>query len=194
MMDGNNKSRREFLVASGTVLGGSWLALHAGALLAAAEEARQRQRADADWTNLSPAEARELEAVADQIYPPDDTPGAAQIGAVRFMDAAFGGFMAGALSMVREGLGDLDQRSGPAGFASLEFERQTAVLKEVEDTPFFGTVHFLTLCGLFALPSYGGNLDSAGWNEIGYQPAYAWQPPFGYYDAQSAQGGDDASA
>jgi len=190
----NNKSRREFLVASGAALGGSWLALHAGAVLAAAKEAQRQQRDNAAWVRLSPDEARELAAIADQIYPPDDLPGAAEIGAVRFMDAAFGGFMAGALPMVREGLGDLARRSGPGGFASLDFDRQTAVLQAVEGTPFFGTVHFLTLCGLFALPAYGGNLDGAGWIQLGYQPAYAWQPPFGYYDAQVAQGGDDASA
>ncbi len=35
---------------------------------------------------------------------------------------------------------------------------------------------------MFALPSYGGNRDKAGWHLIGFDDRHFWQPPFGYYD------------
>ncbi len=44
--------------------------------------------------------------------------------------------------------------------------------------------------GVFSDPSHGGNRDKAGWAMIGFDNRHAWQPPFGYYDAQVAQGGE----
>jgi hypothetical protein len=51
---------------------------------------------------------------------------------------------------------------------------------------------FLTHCGMFAMPSWGGNKDLAGWNLIGFDSRHAWQPPFGFYDARATaeEGGD----
>ena len=40
----------------------------------------------------------------------------------------------------------------------------------------------LTLAGLLALPSYGGNENKAGWKLVGFVDQHAWQPPFGHYD------------
>jgi hypothetical protein len=33
-------------------------------------------------------------------------------------------------------------------------------------------------------PSYGGNRGKIGWKQIGFEGSMAYQPPFGYYDAQ----------
>ncbi len=195
----DDRSRRGFLKAATAALGGTWLASHGAVVMAAAEVAVGAMEQDAGWKHLSLAEADGLAAVADQIWPPDETPGAAAIGAVYFMDAAFGGFMAGALPQIRKGLDDLDRRAlaasqGVTRFADLPFGQQTMVLKQVEDSGFFGTVHFLTLCGCFTLPSYGGNRDLQGWKQIGFESRHVWQPPFGYYDAEYAKEGDDAGA
>ena len=80
-------------------------------------------------------------------------------------------------------------------FSDLSFAQQTVVLKEAENTEFFGTLHFLTMMGMFCLPKYGGNRDHAGWDLIGFSHQHAWQPPFGYYDAavhaQTLKQGDD---
>lgn len=191
-------SRREFLRASGSLIGGGWLALNAAAVWAAAEAASEAKSEARDWANLTTEEAAELAAVADQIFPPGDTPGASEIGAVHFMDAAFGGFMAGPLPMVREGLADLATRAQSAGaerFSGLPFERQTEVLAQVEDTPMFGTLHFLTLCGLFTMPAHGGNRGGLGWKALGFEPRHVWQPPFGAYDAEmNDEAGSDAGA
>jgi hypothetical protein len=196
-------SRRKFLQHAGAVLGVGWLTLNAGIVLAAADRAVSRRVEGAPWRSLSPAEVRRLEAVADQVYPPDDVPefsaGAVAIGAVRFMDEAFAGFMAGALPLVRDGLAELDglaaAREPAAGsFADLPFDAQTEVLREIEDGPFFGVVHFLTLCGVFAMPSYGGNRDGEGWRQIGFDLRHAWTPPFGHYDAAATEEGDGGRA
>jgi hypothetical protein len=155
-------------------------------LLATATSARAAQAEGAAWKALTEAEAAILGAFADQVFPPGETPGARDIGAVHFMDAALAGFMAGALPVIRDGCADLDSRSGgmAGSFAELPSGKQTGLLRQVEQTPFFGLVHFLTLCGVFALPAHGGNLDRSGWALLGFEARHAWQPPFGYYDAQ----------
>lgn len=91
--------------------------------------------------------------------------------------------------LLRQGLQDIERRAGADSasakdFAALPFDQQTAILQTVEDTPFFESMIFLTHCGMFALPSWGGNVDKAGWKLLGFENLHAWQPPFGYYDAQ----------
>lgn len=190
-------SRRAFLGATGKMAGGGWLALNMPALLAAGEAAAEQQSDKAAWIHFSASEAAGFAAVADQIIPPDDLPGAAQAGVVYFIDQALGGFMADAAAMLREGLQDLDQRAraavpGSAGFAGLSFEQQTALLDPVDTTPFFNQMIFLTHCGMFANPSWGGNRDRAGWALLGFDDRHAWQPPFGYYDMQAMTGEGDS--
>jgi hypothetical protein len=75
----------------------------------------------------------------------------------------------------------------------LGFDQQTELVRAIENTDFFGNMHFLTLCGLFALPSYGGNRDSEAWKMIGFEARHVWQHPFGYYDAQYAEEAEHAS-
>jgi hypothetical protein len=182
------KSRRSFLKSGGTVFGASWVAINMPLILSAGELAEVNQQAGAAYENLSPGEAVELGAWVNQIIPPDDTPGAAEIGVVYFIDAALGGFMSNAAPTLRQGLEEFQQKiklSFPQinRFSELSFAQQTEMLKSVEDTPLFGMLHFMTLCGMFCLPSYGGNREDAGWNLLGFDHRHAWQPPFGYYDA-----------
>ena len=176
--------------------GSGWLALNAPLLLAAAEEAAESHAAGGAWRNMTGAEARAFASVVDQIIPPDDLPGAADAGVVRFLDTVFGDFMADAAPMLKDGLRDLDRRAaehagGAAGFADLEFPQQTELLRGVEETPFFELMIFLTHCGMFAMPSWGGNRDRVGWALLGFDNLHAWQPPFGYYDALAAEGSEN---
>jgi gluconate 2-dehydrogenase gamma chain len=71
-----------------------------------------------------------------------------------------------------------------ASFATLTPAEQDAVLHEIEQTPFFQAVRFNTIVGMFALPTYGGNHDYAGWHMLGFEHQPAFQPPFGFYDAE----------
>jgi len=91
------------------------------------------------------------------------------------------------------GLEELDDASIAAfpdstGFASLQFEQQTSLLTAIESTPFFDTMIFLTHCGMFAMPSWGGNRDEAGWVMLGFDKRHVWHSPFGYYDALADAG------
>jgi gluconate 2-dehydrogenase gamma chain len=193
------KSRRKFLKSGGTVFGVSWLAINMPQILAASEVAGENQQAGAVYENLTAEEAVELGAWVNQIIPLDDTPGATEMGVVYFIDAVLGGFMSDAAPMLRQGLDEFQQKTKSSypqfnRFSELPFEQQTEMLKSVEDTPLFGMLHFMTLCGMFCLPSYGGNRENGGWNLIGFDHRHAWLPPFGFYDAaihgEASVGGD----
>ena len=188
-MNKNEASRRQFLRASGGMLGATWIGTHWPALLAAAEHAHQVASGAVDRTLrvLSPAQARDVEAIAAQIVPSDDTPGAREAGVVYFIDHVHAGpYRAGAaefLTGLTEFQAEFTRRNpGVASFADLPDDAQLTYLKGVEATPFFGAMKFLTVLGLLALPSYGGNAGKLGWQLVGFVDQHAWTPPFGYYD------------
>jgi gluconate 2-dehydrogenase gamma chain len=181
-------SRRAFLQASGGVAGSAWLALQAPAVLAAAEAAVAARAAGRPFQHLAAAEAAGIEALAARIIPADDTPGAREMGVIYFIDQALGSFMATEAGTLRDGLAALDALAADTGgqpFAALGPAAQDALLPQIEATPFFGLVHFLTVAGALALPSYGGNRDHLGWQLIGFEHRHAWAPPFGHYDAEA---------
>ena len=170
------------------MLGSAWLAVHLPAIEAAAAHARRALARRAPFEILTPEEVKELDAVAAQIIPTDDTPGAHEAGVVYFMDQVLGTFGAPFLEPIRAGLPDLLKAArirDPAvgAFSQLTIEQQTEVLRSMEQTPFFGAVRFLTVAGMFGDPSYGGNKDRTGWRLLGFDGGHAHQPPFGYYDA-----------
>lgn len=181
--------RRSFIARSGQAFAGSWVALSLPAVMATAAARAD----DGVLTVLSPAEASEFDAIAAQIMPSGETPGAREAGVIRFMDAALAGVAADALPRLREGLADLQARVAEAfgtdTFASLAPELQTEVLKGIEDTPFFATLRYLTIAGMFSDPMHGGNRGKVGWSLIGFPGPRPWQPPFGHYDAEANGGG-----
>lgn len=194
-------SRRSFMRASGGIVGGGWLALQLPGLVAIAEAATIARDSGAAFLHLSPLEGAGLEAIAARIIPTDETPGAREAGVIHFIDQALGEQMADAAGELREGLEDLDARAARslegARFADLEPAAQDALLREIEDTPFFGLMQYLTVAGMFALPSYGGNKDHIGWKLLGFDHRHGWAPPFGFYDAEimgapAPAAGDDA--
>ena len=187
-MTKHGNTRRDFLKTGGAAFGSSWLALNMPMIIATAQAAADNMQAGAAYKNLTAEEAVELGAWVDQIIPPDETPGARDAGVVYFLDAALGGFMKDAAPMLRQWLAEFQETVKTAypphtSLSELPFEQQTQALKAAEETPLFGMLHFATLCGMFSLPSYGGNRDDAGWKLIGFDHRHAWQPPFGYYDA-----------
>jgi len=56
------------------------------------------------------------------------------------------------------------------------------VLKSIEKEKFFESVRTMTIYGMFANPSYGGNYDEIGWKLLGFQSEFYFEPPFGVYD------------
>lgn len=189
-MNENDKSRRQFLQASGGALGTGWLALHWPQVAAAAEHAHAAATGEAprEFKWLTPDQARDVEAVAAQIVPSGATPGARDAGVVYFVDHIHVGlyadradkFLAG-LAEFQQGVAKAHPDAGP--FADLSEPAQLAYLKSIEQTPFFARMRFLAVLGLLALPSYGGNRNKSGWKMVGFVDRHVWEPPFGHYDA-----------
>ena len=142
---------------------------------------------DATMTFFTAAEAADVEAVAAQIIPTDETPGAREAGVVHFIDRALATFFSQLAGDYRAQLSAFqgtfrDQHPAVPSFAALPSKEQIDYLKSVDQTPFFTTTRLLTLLGMFSLPAYGGNRDGVGWKLIGFQDAHFFRPPFGYYD------------
>jgi len=167
-------------------MGGGWTALHLPVLTSLAACARDASARAEPLTLLTAVEGRTLGAFADRILPPDPgLPGAVDAGAVHFVDRALAELMPPVAPVVREGLAELDRRSG-GDFAGLDATRQDEVMRALEDSEFFYVGRMLVLCGVFADPKYGGNRDGAGNELVGIEPHGAHSPPFGWYDAQYA--------
>lgn len=190
-------SRRALLLALlssplARVTGAGLLSLPA--LLNAAEHSAAAHHAAAEMTTLDADEAQEFAAIAARILPSDDTPGASEAGVIYFIDNVLGTSRSEWLAPLRDGLAALQMdASGSFGvkrFRELDALRQDALLESIERSEFFQTMRFLTLAGMFTLPEYGGNRDYAGWDLIGFDHRHAWQPPFGYYDADYMQRGE----
>src|SRR3989442_89219 len=189
-------SRRAFLAASTTAFAAAWLAAEPAEIRAALKHAAHAAGAlePVPWDVLTPEQAADLEAIAAQIFPTDDTPGAREARVVNFMDRSLATWAAQQREPLIHGLdelnGEVERRwPGTKRFANLAPEHQLELLGSQEQTPFFQQMRFATLVGMFSLPSYGGNADKAGWRGIGFADRYTSRPPFGDYDAEAARGG-----
>jgi gluconate 2-dehydrogenase gamma chain len=160
-----------------------------------ADVARSAHRAHAARTNaedapppfFSAADAADVEAIAAQIVPTDDTPGAREAGVIHFIDQALATVLSHLAADYRTRLAGFQagcraRYPEAASFAALAPAQQIAWLTEVERTPFFDLTRQLTILGLFSMPAYGGNRDGIGWRLIGFDDQHTFQPPFGHYD------------
>ena len=145
----------------------------------------------ARWEFFTPGEAADFEAVAAQIVPTDDTPGAREARVVRFADRGLASLFRNTQDQFRNDLkllGDyLELRAaGTRSFARLEPERQLALLADFErNSPaVFGRLRQMVMRGMFSHPIHGGNYRKIGWRLIGFDDPGSWKPPFGYYDRE----------
>jgi gluconate 2-dehydrogenase gamma chain len=184
-------SRRAFLraaAAAGVAWSASDLVSVEEALAWSAEQAAAKT--GGGFTALTAAEAETVVALSSRIIPSvDKRPGAQEAGVVFFVDRALATFNAAQKKMYAEGLQDLNTRAvdmfkTPA-FAKLTAAQQDEVIRGIEKTPFFQAIRFDTIVGMFALPSWGGNRDYAGWHMIGLEHQPRFQPPFGAYDVEA---------
>jgi len=181
-----NPNRRQFITETGKILSKSWLTLHLPVIMATAQYACEAKKVGMEFETLTSEEATQIEAIAAQIIPSDDTPGAKEAGVVYFIDRALSTFMARGKESILQGLTtfnkSITETHGAGQFTELTNEQQIGALKKVEETPFFQQVRFLTVAGFFSHPDYGGNKQKMGWQLLGFIDHHAWQPPFGYYD------------
>jgi len=190
-----NNSRRQFLIRSATGLGGAWLSLHWPAILAAQNHAREAANSATSpaFQFFSPEQATEVESVAAQIIPADDTPGAREARVIYFIDRALVTFDKDKQPAYVQGLRDLPgavQKLFPTAktFGKLSSPQQIQVLQAIEKSEFFELVRLHTIMGFFASPEYGGNYNEVGWKLIGLGNEMTYEPPFGYYDAEYNKG------
>jgi gluconate 2-dehydrogenase gamma chain len=187
----HDSSRRSFLAGAATGLGSAWIASNWSSILEAQEHAK-RALASGGRGKLeffSEEQAIEVESVAAQIIPTDDTPGAREAGAVYFIDRALTTFDREHQPVYTQGLTDLQAKTrelfpGATKFSELSPDQQIQVLKTVEKISFFAQIRTHTITGFLANPEYGGNRDEIGWKLIGFEDKFHFQPPFGYYDAE----------
>jgi gluconate 2-dehydrogenase gamma chain len=166
--DGKAVSRRDVLVGAGAVVGTGLVGPYLFAL-----------GQDSVPVTLSREEHRTLDAVCRRLIPSDENgPGAGEAMAVRYIDRALGGALAGSRDQYAEGLAGLDRYARAtrgAAFAEMDPAAQDAVLEAVQDgeaegvgADFFNTVRTHTIQGMFSDPFYGGNAGFVGWDIIGY--------------------------
>lgn len=183
------QDRRGFLSFSSSTFAALWLAGPADEVRAALAHASGAARTGAAWEFLTPEQAADVEAITSQILPSEPgSPGAREAGVVFFVDRGLATWAQDQREPFAKGLDELNAEvakrwPGTARFAGLSGERQIELLKAREKTDFFGIMRTVTMLGTFGNPSYGGNRENLGWKLIGFQDQYAWQPPFGDYDA-----------
>jgi|SRR3974390_1304594 len=202
-----SKGRRDFLLQAGGSAGVAWLATQWTAIVAAAEHAHQAvtSKTPVKFQVLTAAQARDVEAIAAQIIPTDDLPGAREAGVVYFIDQALKTFASDTLTVYQKGLADLNARTGEKypgvkQFADASATQQHELLEELSNgtnpaatrgrrggqagasADFFQTILQHTVSGFLIDPSGGGNRDYAGWKVIDRDPSHSFAPPFGFYD------------
>ena len=125
--------------------------------------------------NFTAAEFTTLKAALDRLIPNDDDgPGANEMGVFVYIDHALTRSSA-TLPLYQQGLAALDTAAGSGGFAGLDAAKQDEILTNAEagkldgaPAGFFATLLNDTRTGMFADPMYGGNVNFAGWDLIGY--------------------------
>lgn len=190
-MSTQGPSRRSFLIESVSGLSGVWVLANYPAILAAAEHVSESSESvlPSAFAYFTPEQAIEVEAMAAQIIPTDDTPGAREARVISFIDRVLVTFDKDRQADYEQGLVDLlaatkKRFPGTDRFSDLTFDQQIAVLTDIEDTPFFNLVRTHTVTGFFAHPIHGGNHGKVGWQLVGYDDSLQHEPPFGYYDAR----------
>ncbi len=162
--------------------------------VAAAQEHARRAMTSSEAAHfevLNPADAKEIEALAEQILPSEDGPGARETGVIYFIDRALTTFDSDKREMYRSGLAAVQNKRnelfpGSISIAALTSKQQVELMRAIEASEFFDLLRTHTVLGFLADPKYGGNRNGAGWEYIEFEHRMAYAPPFGYYDAQLA--------
>lgn len=146
------------------------------------------------FVSFDAATGAEIKAIAGQIIPETEAPGADSAGVIWFIDRALAGYDKDKRDVYARGLVETQARRAELFPGSPSIERLTPgqrieLLKSIEKTEFFQQVRFHTVLGFFGHPRYGGNIDLVGWNLLGVKHAMHFEPPFGYYDAESGSAG-----
>ncbi len=191
MDDREDISRRLFLINSCAGLGSAWILSHLPEIAAAQEHAHHAalSQATLKFEFFTPEQSVEVEAIAAQIIPTDDTPGAREARVIYFIDRALATFATDERAAFAEGLDNLQKKARKRfgktkRFSDLSSAQQTELLKGIEKGQFFELVRTMTILGMFSNPEYGGNYNQIGWKLLGFEDEFHFKSPFGFYDAE----------
>jgi gluconate 2-dehydrogenase gamma chain len=125
------------------------------------------------YVALTLQEAAIIDALADQIIPPDEFAGGKEAGVTRFIDKQLDGFYSGFKPMYKTCIAALNTLSVDLygkEFIELEFESQFQYLTDIESgkyndkdwgeysgSGFFGTFRSHCMQGYYGSPRHGGN-------------------------------------
>jgi gluconate 2-dehydrogenase gamma chain len=198
-MSKHDEARRAFLVGvaagAGAVAGGG-LIPEANAQIQPSSEAtapsRPLSNGDEHGAFFNDEHAATIAAFAERLMPgAQGSPGAREAGVLNYIDLALAGAYADLQDFYRRGLASLDAHcryTHNLAFIRLDPTRQDEVIKALEDgkatgftwptaQAFFNTVRTHTMEGMFADPVYGGNMDFAGWQLVGFPGAQLLYTP-----------------
>jgi gluconate 2-dehydrogenase gamma chain len=158
-------------------------------VMVAAQGAQLASAQGRPFKSFSSSEAAEIEALAAQIIPSTDSPGAREAHVIHFIDQALATFDRHQRDAYTKGLAAVQERRrelfpGSTSIAALNPDQCNALLGAIEKTSFFETLRTHTVMGFLANPEYGGNRNQIGWKHIGFQSSHHFTPPFGYYDQE----------
>ena len=128
-------SRRNFLLKSFSASSAAWLAANWPAEVAAAEKAQGMGA----FTYFTREQAGEVDAMAAQIYPTTDTPGAREAQVVYFIDLALVTFAQDKQDIYAKGLAELSSHTEGRPLGTLTNEQQIQVLTALEKLPVVAT-------------------------------------------------------
>ena len=145
--------------------------------------ARLGRPAQPKYRFFTSEEASLLTGICEQLIPADDTPGAAETGAVNYIDRQLCGFFKRHQQTYRRGLEAFRQtcqQEHGGSFQSLPAAKKIEALRAIEsgrapkelwDKPspqvFFNLVLAHTMQGFYGSPRHGGNRDYASFRMLG---------------------------
>lgn len=140
---GSGISRRDVLKGGGTASLGAILIISGSAII------HPKFAWGMETTNLKPETMATLIQMARDIYPHDQVPDRFYAIAVKPYDAKAGEDPK-QKKMIEDGVADLDKRAGKGGYINLGWEDdRLAILRKIENTPFFQTVRGGLVTGLY---------------------------------------------
>lgn len=113
-----------------------------------------------------------LEAVLDSIIPPDEDPGATDLGVEVYIRVALASDQVEHATAVAAGLAGLER----LGFLGLDAAGRTETLVTCAHEPWFRLLAELAAEGFYADPGNGGNAGARSWEMVGYQPRLPSSP------------------
>ncbi|MDI6402501.1 gluconate 2-dehydrogenase subunit 3 family protein [Balneolaceae bacterium ANBcel3] len=173
-MSTGDVSRRDFLKLSAIWAGSAWIV---GFTTASSSNHREPYR------TLTDEEAAIIDALADQIIPPDEYPGGKDAGVTHFVDQQLGGYLKGFASEYKTCLpalnNDAESRFGKP-FIHLDEREQYSYLSELESgqfdntswgpyrpSSFFNIVRHHCMMGFYGSPVHGGNKEYISYQMLG---------------------------